>query len=92
MKKMTLITAIAMTLSSTAVLAEQGSGELNQIIQPSSSANYSTDSVHLTPADLPLVNGDAKNNTVVAPSSHINHSSSNEDQVALSDLPHRNAS
>ncbi|MBT2774659.1 hypothetical protein J7J47_20740 [Halomonas sp. ISL-60] len=92
MKKITLITAIAMTLTSTAVLAEQGSGELNQIVHPSSSANYSTDTLHMTPADLPLVNGGAENNSVVAPSSHINHSSNNEDQIALSDLPHRNAS
>lgn len=92
MKKITLITAIAMALTSTAVLAEQGSGELNQIVHPSSSANHSTENAYLTPADLPLVNGDAKSNTVVAPSSHINHSSNSEDQIALSDLPHRNAS
>lgn len=92
MKKFTLITAIAMTLTSTAVLAEQGSGELNQIVQPSSSANYSTDNLHIVPADLPLVNGDANKNSVVAPSSHADHSSDNEDQIALSDLPHRNAS
>lgn len=92
MKKITLITAIAMALTSTAVLAEQGSGELNQIVHPSSSANHSTANAYLIPADLPLVNGDAKSNIVVAPSSHINHSSSSEDQIALSDLPHRNAS
>lgn len=92
MKKITLITAIAMTLASTAVLAEQGSGELNQIIHPSSSVNHSTDNAYVTPADLPLVNGDAKNNIVVEPSSNTDHVSSNEDQIALSDLPHRNAS
>lgn len=92
MKKITLITAIAMTLTSTAVLAEQGSDELNQIIHPSSSENHSTENLEMTPADLPLVNGDAKSNIVVTPSSHTNSSSSNEDQIAVSDLPHRNAS
>ncbi|MCH4813404.1 hypothetical protein [Vreelandella neptunia] len=92
MKKITLITAIAMTLTSTAVLAEQGSGELNQIVHPSSSANHSTDNLHMTTADLPLVNGDAEKNSVAAPSSHANGSSDSEDQIALSDLPHRNAS
>ncbi len=92
MKKMTLITAIAMTLTSTAVLAEQGSGELNQIVHPSSSATDTADNLYLTPADLPLVNGGGRNNIIVTPSSNAHHASSNEDQFALSDLPHRNAS
>lgn len=92
MKKFTLIAAIAMTLTSTAVLAEQGSEELNQIVHPSSSDNYSTDDLNMTPADLPLVNGDAAKNRVVAPSSEAHHSPSSDDQIAQSDLPHRNAS
>lgn len=92
MKKFTLIAAIAMTLTSTAVLAEQGSGELNQIVHPSSSDNYSTGDLYMTPADLPLVNGDAAKNRVVAPSSEAHHSANSDDQIAQSDLPHRNAS
>ena len=92
MKKLTLISAIALTLTSTAALAEQGSAELNEIVQASSSVNHSTESLNLTPADLTRVNGDAAKNTVIEPSSEARHSNSNNDQIAQSDPPHRNAS
>ena len=92
MKKVTLISAIAITLTSTAVLAEQGSGELNEIVHASTSANYSTENLHITPADLTLVNGDAAKNAVIEPSSELHYSTSNDDQFAASELPDRNAS
>ncbi|RUR40735.1 hypothetical protein [Vreelandella populi] len=92
MKKLTLITAIAMTFTSTAVLAEQGSGELNEIVHASSSASHSVGDLYMTPADLPLVNGDAAKNRVIAPSSEAHHSTNSDDQFAQADLPHRNAS
>lgn len=92
MKKFTFIAAIAMTLTSTAVLAEQGSGEFNEVVHASSSLSHSADSLSITPADLPLVNGDAAKNRVIAPSSEAHHSTSNNNQIAQSDLPHRNAS
>ncbi|PRY63925.1 hypothetical protein B0H98_10770 [Vreelandella songnenensis] len=90
MKKSTLIAAIALTLTSTAALAEQGSGELNEIVHASSTAGYSTDELYMTPADLPLVNGDAAKNRVIEPSSEAHHGS--HDEIVQSDLPHRNAS
>ena len=92
MKKFTLTAAIAMTLTSTAVLAEQGSGELNKIVHSSSSASHSVDDLYMTPADLPLVNGDAAKNRVIAPSSKAHHPINSNDKVAPADLPHRNAS
>ncbi|XQU07060.1 hypothetical protein P4544_09890 [Halomonas sp. LY9] len=92
MKKLTFISAIAMTLTSTAVLAEQGSAELNEIVHASSSANPSIESLHMSPADLTLINGDAAKNSVIEPSSEAHHANSNDDQIAQFDLPHRNAS
>lgn len=92
MKKVTLISAIAITLTSTAALAEQGSGELNEIVHASTSANYSTEKLHIAPADLMLVNGDAAKNVVIEPSSKLQFSTSNDDQFTASELPDRNAS
>ncbi|WP_422102179.1 hypothetical protein [Vreelandella sp.] len=90
MKKLTFISAIALTLTSTAALAEQGSAELNEIVHASSSANPSMESLNMAPADLTLVNGDAAKNSVIEPSSEAHHNSN--DQIAQSDLPERNAS
>lgn len=92
MKKFTFIAAIAMTLTSTAVLAEQGSGEFNKVVHASSSVNHSADNLNMTTEYLTLVNGDAAKNRVIAPSSEAHHSTSNNNQIAQSDLPHRNAS
>lgn len=92
MKKFILIATIAMTLSSTAVLAEQGSGELNEIVHANSSMSHNIDGLYMTPADLPLVNGDAAKNHVIVPSSDAHHSTNSDNQIAQSDLPHRNAS
>ncbi|HAZ99535.1 hypothetical protein Q9247_10985 [Halomonas meridiana] len=92
MKKLTLISAIAMTLTSTAVLAEQGSAELNEIVHASSSVHHSADSLKMTPADLTLVNGDAAKNRVSEPHSEATSANRGDSQIAQSDLPHRNAS
>lgn len=92
MKKLTLISAIAVALSSTAAFAEQGSAELNEIVHASSSVNHSVESVNMTPADLTLVNGDAAKNRVAEPSSEAHASNDRDSQIAQSDLPHRNAS
>ncbi|MGY4879207.1 hypothetical protein ACLUEY_15155 [Vreelandella aquamarina] len=87
MKKVTLITAIAITLTSTTVLAERGSGELNEIVNASSSVNYSTEDFHITPADLVLVNGDAAKNAILEPSSET---TGNDNQFTLPELLGRN--
>ncbi|MBP5980179.1 MAG: hypothetical protein KA748_08230 [Halomonas sp.] len=92
MKKFTFIAAVAMTLTSTAVLAEQGSGKLNQVVHASSSVSHSADHLNMTPAYLTLVNGDAAKNRVIAPSSEAHSATSSDNQIAQSDLPHRNAS
>ncbi|WP_404345557.1 hypothetical protein LG331_07150 [Vreelandella aquamarina] len=92
MKKLTLISAIALTLTSTAALAEQGSAELNEVVHASSSASPSAESLNMTPADLTLVNGDAAKNNVIEPSSEAHHANSNDGQIAQFDLPQRNAS
>ena len=92
MKKLTLISAIAMTLTSTAALAEQGSAELNEIVHSSSSVHHSADSLKMTPADLTLVNGDAAKNRVSEPHSEATSANRGDSQIAQSDLPHRNAS
>ncbi|MBZ5488271.1 hypothetical protein HW452_12135 [Halomonas aquamarina] len=92
MKKAAFIATIALTLTSTAALAEQGSGELNEIVHASSAAGYSTDDLYMTPADLPLVNGDAAKNQIAIPNSEAHHATDSNDEIAQSDLPHRNAS
>mgnify|MGYP000426805040 CR=1 FL=1 len=83
MKKVTFISAIAITLTSTTALAERGSDELNEIIQASSSANYSAKELHLTPDDLVLINGGAAKNSVLEPSSEPD---SNDNELTVSKL------
>lgn len=74
MKTLHTIAAIAVTLFSTAALAEQGSGEFNQVVHPTSAAHYTSNDLNMAQDELTAVNGDAAKNEVAQPTTHEQHS------------------